>query len=440
MTKISIIHATYRFDIANEVNKAWLALAKDPGRIEWIYGVDKDEADKANEILRGGIVAVADGNGVVQATNKAALMATGDIIIAMSDDIVPPQDWDAEVEKWMTLKKPAMLFVKDGLRTDSLQTTQIINRQAFYELNGMFFDPCYSQCSGLFADNDLTMRAIREGWRIDAHDLVFKHNHPSQPGNEKLADERWKAHNEAKNYRIGVIHYCDRYMANDWGKVAVTYRTTGGSDPAFLTSWSNLIMRGLRPGDVVLRPSVNMPHSCAANFAVEQFLGTECDSILFIDDDMEFHHDALEKLRTAGGVHDIIMACCPCGRPPFNPVALMIDKDGKASVYENIKGVIVVDTVGLAFTLIHRKVIRSLMAGFNHNTVFTQPMMPLFKWHNRLGEDGTFCSDAKKKGFRVQVAADVKIGHRVTFTLWHNGTTGKTDINFNDFGLRPRQQ
>ena len=87
------------------------------------------------------------------------------------------------------------------------------------------------------------------------------------------------------------------------GKVAIALRIGTAPDPAFFMSWTRLMRDGLRPGDVVLHPAIGMPHACACNFLISAFLSTDCDSVLFIDDDMVFDAAALNTLRDADTHH-----------------------------------------------------------------------------------------------------------------------------------------
>jgi hypothetical protein len=193
------------------------------------------------------------------------------------------------------------------------------------------------------------------------------------------------------------------------GKIAVALRIGVAPDPAFFMSWTRLMRDGLRPGDVVLHPAIGMPHSCACNFLASAFLTTNCDSMLFVDDDMVFDQAALDRLRDTETHHDILSGLYTTRRPPVRPIVL--DKEGdkiRPRALNQCVGVLDCDVVGLGFTLISRKAV--------DHAAKERGADGIFKWENALGEDGAFCLAARDAGFLVGVNCDVIVGHRVTYT------------------------
>ena len=193
------------------------------------------------------------------------------------------------------------------------------------------------------------------------------------------------------------------------GKIAIALRIGTAPDPAFFMAWTRLMRDGLRPGDVVLHPAIGMPHSCACNFLASAFLGTGCDSILFIDDDMVFDCAALDRLRDTPTHHDILAGLYTTRRPPVRPIVL--DKEGdriRPRALNQCVGILDCDVVGLGFTLFSRAVVEHAAKGRGPDGIFV--------WDNALGEDGAFCLAAGAAGFRVGVNCAVIVGHRVTYT------------------------
>lgn len=212
---------------------------------------------------------------------------------------------------------------------------------------------------------------------------------------------------------------------NEWGKVAIAARLTR-IHPMFFFSWSRLITSGIKQDDVILTPSVGMPHSIACNYLCVQFLKSQCDSVLFVDDDMLFEADALSKMRNSGQEYGIMSALCPCRNWPHEPIALRTKghADGQYSIVKNFtSGVVECDSVGLAFTLIKRSVIEGIAIQKGTNEIFA--------WHNRYGEDGQFCRDAAAIGFRVAVNSDVNVGHQVEYTAIWSNAENKTVLSAN---------
>lgn len=189
----------------------------------------------------------------------------------------------------------------------------------------------------------------------------------------------------------------------DWGKIAVGVRVGSQPDAHFFASWTRLLCNGLRTGDVVLPPSIHLPHSNAANRLVEGFLQTGCDSLLFVDDDMVFDAGTLERLRAddRGWGCDILSALYTTRRWPCNPIAFKWDEAaGKVAAVGPLTAPLVeCDIVGLGFTLIRRHLLS----------------LNVFRWDEKKGEDGLFCLSAKAGfGARVGVLSSVRVGHRVS--------------------------
>ena len=191
----------------------------------------------------------------------------------------------------------------------------------------------------------------------------------------------------------------------DWGKIAVACRIGQKPDGEFFRCWTRLMLGGLRDGDTVLTPAIEMPAHYAANCLVKGFLKTEADSILFIDDDMIFTPDDLERLRSDEDAreYDIMMGLCQSRKPPHKPILLENNPNGMGFVVNSVPPadtIVNVGVVGLGFTLIKRHVFEALAD-------------PYFYWGEKGdGEDAMFSMDASKKGFKLGVNTRVQIGHR----------------------------
>jgi hypothetical protein len=213
---------------------------------------------------------------------------------------------------------------------------------------------------------------------------------------------------------------------NQFGKVAVGLRTAGYIDPAFFMAWTGLILSGLEDGDAILQPAVGRPHSLACNYIVAQFMGSDCDSLLFVDDDMVFNPRTLRDLRQTENV-DICSALYVARRAPFAPVCLLYDKESdKFPCITTPKDIQDCDVVGLGFCLIKRHVIQAKL---------NIQKGDVFEWSNKHGEDGSFCLWAKEKGFRVAVNSGVRIGHRTTLTAKWNSEKSCPDLEYSSFGM-----
>jgi hypothetical protein len=225
--------------------------------------------------------------------------------------------------------------------------------------------------------------------------------------------------------------------SNDWGTIAAATRLNH-VEPGFVVSWTMLVGGGLRQGDNVIKPAYGLPAHKAANQIARNFLQSDNDTLLMIDDDMVFEQDAVERLRSneANWPYDIVMAFCTTRGIPPQPVILQdmatqpdwpkkLSGERFKRVYDFDDGeVIPVGTTGLAFTLIRRGVFEAMLdseAGLEYNY--------FFKYGQGVEtEDIPFCREARRLGFGLAIDTSVKIGHigRMVlgyeqFLSWHNG-------------------
>ena len=178
---ISLLHATYRAgERAVGVREEWLARAARPSRVEHVFSLDEDDA--VSVAATGGLVRVVNPAvpGVTAVRNwiAAAKAASGDLLFVIADDLTPPHGWDATLDGLIGRVDPRrMAFavrVADIVpSTDSRPTLMrhpVVSRR-FYEEHGLFH-PAFS---GVFCDDDITMRAFRRAVVLDGSALVLKH-------------------------------------------------------------------------------------------------------------------------------------------------------------------------------------------------------------------------------------------------------------------------
>lgn len=126
----------------------------------------------------GAYAVVEDNQSVVEATNRAAKIAKGDILVYLSDDFNCPDDWgNLLLKEFAKYSGPVLLKVDDCLQPfrNTVVTIPIMNR-AFYDLNKYIFHPDFKS---MFADVHLYFRAQRLGALKLAQHLKFPHDHHS---------------------------------------------------------------------------------------------------------------------------------------------------------------------------------------------------------------------------------------------------------------------
>jgi len=188
---ISLLHATRgRPAKARAAYDAWMSRASGAHNLEYILSVDVDDKQmvtpKGNELklideswpTTVNVIGGESRPGPVDAYNRALYASTGDIIVQVHDDIIPPKDWDAAVvEAFGDTSRPALLHVDDGTgdkvnpdKPDLL--TILVGTRAWFEGAGFFYHPSYPS---VYCDDDITAMAQRLDAIIDAMHIRFNH-------------------------------------------------------------------------------------------------------------------------------------------------------------------------------------------------------------------------------------------------------------------------
>ena len=137
----------------------------------------------------------------------------------------------------------------------------------------------------------------------------------------------------------------------------------------------------------------------ARNVIAEYAVKNNFRYVLFIDSDMRIPQNAIFKLLSHQ--RPIVAGCFYSRSTPYFPCAFRWDenKQGLISVHSPHSGLVEVDAVGMAFTLISVEVLRSMKN-------------PWFHWKGELSEDMAFCMDARKLGVKIFVDTDLIIPHQ----------------------------
>lgn len=207
MKKISILHPSRQrpqksFDNAIEwINKAGC-------EVELIVSIDIDDKTKVEYGRLYAPVAthflVQLNRSAVDAINRAAEVASGDILIVLSDDFKCPDQWGKKIIEATEGKEDWIAKTPDGIQ-DWLITMPIMDRK-FYERFGYVYYPEYLH---LFCDTDLSCVADLTGRRINL-DIPFEHHHYST-GKSDQDDVNRKAD---KTWEQGEKLFLERYKRN----------------------------------------------------------------------------------------------------------------------------------------------------------------------------------------------------------------------------------
>lgn len=189
---ISLIHPSRgRPEKSIQTVKKWREAAGD--YIQVVVSVDTDDPkleDYNYYYQANGAYTVNKNRSAVDAINKGAQLAIGDILIVVSDDTECPPNWDSFLLKWLRGKKDFIVKTQDGIQPWII-TMPIMDR-AYYNRFGYIYHPNYQH---MFCDTEMSCVADITGRKITSN-LLFKHNHYSVTKEapdaiNKKADATW---------------------------------------------------------------------------------------------------------------------------------------------------------------------------------------------------------------------------------------------------------
>ncbi len=188
--------------------------------------------------------------------------------------------------------------------------------------------------------------------------------------------------------------------------------------PGFMRSVVRLVVedRGRNLRGYITSQGLYVPRG--RNEVVGQFLSSECDWLWFLDTDVEFAADTLDRLllATAGGKRKIVAApYWSIDEEGESYCTWMEINDGSLLPYREIpaRETIELDACGMGCTLIHRDVFVDIAAQvqddpwiwFSHDLIRTE------RGAVRLGEDISFCMRAAQAGHATWGVCDVVVDH-----------------------------
>lgn len=153
-------------------------------------------------------------------------------------------------------------------------------------------------------------------------------------------------------------------------------------------------------------------------------MGEGCSHVLFIDSDMTFPQDMVQRLLAHD--KDIVATNCARRRMPTGPTAQRTLPDGSRELIYTMPestGLEEVESIGMGVMLIKRKVFESLTEPW-----FETPWRTDKRGY--IGEDVFFCRKAAAAGFKIYIDHDVskEIGHIGTFEFKHDHTWVMRDL------------
>jgi len=212
--KITLLHPSrWRAKQSRETFDFWMARAEHPENIEHILSIDHDD-EQSNEyidLFPDSTIHIDNNENVVQATNTARHLATGEIIIYLSDDFKCPDYWDRLLiaqykadfspDLWLVRVDDLLQKVHADVLTIPIMTKKLMDHL------GYFWHPGYKS---MFVDQDLFYTCKNNGWLFHAPDLKFPHVHYCNGGAPNDATYS----RSSANWHTGMAFYKNRKQQN----------------------------------------------------------------------------------------------------------------------------------------------------------------------------------------------------------------------------------
>jgi hypothetical protein len=136
--------------------------------------------------------------------NAAAAATSGEILVGNMDDLFPPEHWDTLIRR--AIPSTAGQYVIH-CSTGSPSDKTLINAGAMtrrrYERMGYILHPSYES---MYADNEFSEVARRDGVVISRLDIQFVHRHPAF-SRAQLMDDVYRSQNAGEKYQRGLENY-----------------------------------------------------------------------------------------------------------------------------------------------------------------------------------------------------------------------------------------
>jgi len=164
-----------------------------------------------------------------------------------------------------------------------------------------------------------------------------------------------------------------------------------------------------RAGDTQIGFEVGSLVYNARNNLARQAIKSEADWVLWLDSDMVFSPDLLQrmlKVCTENGI-DFLTALCFRRKPPFTPCLFdRLDKVGRGASYTALMSVpdgrFKVGGCGFAGVLMSTDVLMSVASKFDGR---------MFDPMEGFGEDVSFCWRARQCGYDIWCDSEIEMGH-----------------------------
>ena len=170
--------------------------------------------------------------------------------------------------------------------------------------------------------------------------------------------------------------------------------------------------------DAMLNPDIELNVELIAGtvihdmrFSMAQIaIESKYDYILWVDSDMVFGSGVLYDLLEAD--KDIVSAVCYMRKAPYEPciykkmrMGATLEEDEIEKYLDFPEGVFEIEACGMAMCLMKVVVLEDII------TKVGQPFFPIRSDHRTLGEDLSFCYNARRSGHKIWATSKPNVGH-----------------------------
>lgn len=301
---ISVIHPSRgRPEQAYATYQKWAAEAD--GEFEYILSIDEDDekgGEYWNLFIIENICISANGT-AIKAINYAASIATGDLLVIISDDFSCQPHWDTLLLAELSGKSDFVLKTVDGIQS-VLVTLPIMDR-VWYERYGYVYNPEYLH---LGCDVELTACAIMQG-KLLYSSLLFEHLHystgksPKDAINEK--NDLTYAHGDEvlarhKGEGFGIENPVCRYEDINWHPVLLSILiATTSARKHMLTPLLNSLVSQRTEAVEILVDSDEL--TCIGRKRNDLLDAAKGEYVVFVDDDDKIPNFYVSEILKALG-------------------------------------------------------------------------------------------------------------------------------------------
>jgi len=388
--KVSIIIPVVRTDKAERCIAA----------IEETAGIPKSDYEIRTEVDTEGI-------GCPAMVKKLVEEARYDLVCFLGDDTVPHEGFLKNAIKAMKSIPGGIGVV--GLNDNPKKSVScchwLAHKGMLPDLGGEFFHTGYNHC---FCDDELQIRAMEMGKFVYAYDAILFHDHPSIHDDSKT-DEHYDRVYDKEAFSLDKMLF-EKRMNNGWKDdenakseqpfVAVAMPSNDTICTLTARSLVSLMTASARMGfrlGIIMAQCSTIEHG--RNQAVEGAMKMGASHLLFLDSDMTFPYNALERLYSH---HKPIVGCdASRRRPPYGPV--LRKANGKKFNYKK-GGLRKAQHLGMAVTLIDMKVFEGMEKPY-FTTSYPDGVF--------VSEDVYFCNALRDQGHALYCDVDLslEIGH-----------------------------